>query len=112
MRLILLSSRTIAQPHYLRECVMLTSSTTNEVKTNDEGVPGDKRRTTSDARHAPLNVIARDEDEAFRIALLWREARRSIATTQRYAHVLDEDTRKALDDIESRNSPEVGSVNV
>lgn len=67
---------------------------------------------TSDARHAPLNVIARDKDEAFRIALLWRDARRSIATTQRYAHVLDEDTRKALDDSESRNSPEAGSVNV
>lgn len=39
-------------------------------------------------------------------------AHRSIATTQRYAHVLDEDTRKALDDSESRNSPEAGRATV
>lgn len=29
---------------------------------------------TSDARHAPLTVIARHKDEALRIAFLWREA--------------------------------------
>ncbi|WP_298165288.1 site-specific integrase [Novosphingobium sp.] len=39
-------------------------------------------------------------------------AHRSITTTQRYAHVLDEDTRKALDESESRNSPEVSGANV
>ena len=32
---------------------------------------------------------------------------RSISTTLRYAHVLDEDTRRALDASDSRNSPEV-----
>jgi integrase len=31
---------------------------------------------------------------------------RSISTTLRYAHVLDEDTRRALDASDSRNSPE------
>lgn len=31
---------------------------------------------------------------------------KSISTTLRYAHVLDDDTRRALDESESRNSPE------
>ena len=35
---------------------------------------------------------------------------RSINTTLRYAHVLDEDTRRALDASDSRNSPEVEDV--
>lgn len=36
----------------------------------------------------------------------------SINTTLRYAHVLDEDVRKALDDSESRNSPEANQTKV
>ena len=35
---------------------------------------------------------------------------KSITTTLRYAHVLDDDTRRALDESESRNSPERGGV--
>jgi integrase len=35
---------------------------------------------------------------------------KSISTTLRYAHVLDEDTRRALDASDSRNSPEVEIV--
>ncbi|OYX60804.1 MAG: hypothetical protein B7Y89_15320 [Novosphingobium sp. 32-60-15] len=35
----------------------------------------------------------------------------NVTTTQRYAHVLDDDTRKALDAGESRNSPEVPDSN-
>ena len=38
---------------------------------------------------------------------------KSISTTLRYAHVLDDDTRRALDDSESRNSPEpIGVIEV
>lgn len=37
---------------------------------------------------------------------------RSISTTLRYAHVLDEDTRRALDASDSRNSPEVTNVSM
>lgn len=35
-------------------------------------------------------------------------AHKSISTTQRYAHATDDDTRRALDASESRNSPEAG----
>lgn len=37
-------------------------------------------------------------------------AHKSITTTQRYVHVLDDDTRRALDASESRNSPEVSAT--
>jgi integrase len=36
-------------------------------------------------------------------------AHKSINTTLRYAHVLDEDVRNALDASESRNTPEAAS---
>ncbi|WP_225207837.1 tyrosine-type recombinase/integrase [Novosphingobium huizhouense] len=57
-----------------------------------------------DLRHTRATRIVRSTGSL--IAAKGALAHRSITTTQRYAHVLDDDTRNALDASESRNSPE------
>ena len=57
-----------------------------------------------DLRHTRATRIVRQTGSL----ALAKEAlkHKSITTTLRYAHVLDDDTRRALDESESRNSPE------
>ena len=61
-----------------------------------------------DLRHTRATRIVRQTGSL----ALAKEAlkHKSIATTLRYAHVLDDDTRRALDESESRNSPEPSGV--
>ena len=61
-----------------------------------------------DLRHTKATRIVRQTGSL----ALAKEAlkHKSIATTLRYAHVLDDDTRRALDESESRNSPEPSGV--